>query len=330
MPLHRLLFLAAPLAVLAACAGGPPPQKSDIRTPEEQAFEERVEKANEDMLWRQQVPRLMLDLQTGLSRYFDLVYASGPPRNDDNREKLERFLRETVERGRPKDDPFPTNFDLLLHLATDDDKPRNRAISVAALGFCDRERHPDVYSTLGDAVQSDDADVSHHAVLGLAVLGDKRTPPSWFARVIRDPSRRAEDRSTAAWALFQLQLQTVDNKLAPITSVWVEILEGEIDEEPDEVVITAIRGLGQTRDAAYRQEVERYAVHPTAMVRMAVAIALGRMRSDASAPVLLNMLETSETNGNVRLAARKALQELAPGIDREYDVEEWRKVFDRR
>ncbi len=319
-PLHRLLFLSAPLAVLAACAGGPPPPVDKTISPEEQAILDEQQAKAEDHKKRQELPRLMLDLQTGLQKYFGMVYRSGPPRVEDNKEKLARFLQETVER----------NYDLLDRVAHDFDKPRNQAIAMGALGFCIGKDHPSVLDTLMNGVQSPETDVSHHAVLGLAMLADKHTTPSVLAAVIRDTSRMAEDRSTAAWALYQVQLQVVDDKLAPILAVWREILEGELDEEPDEAIITAIRGLGQSRDPEYRQDVERYAAHPTPLVRMAVAIALGRMRSDASAPVLLGMLDTSETNDNVRLAARKALQELAPGIDREYDVDEWRKVFDRR
>mgnify|MGYP003503310244 CR=1 FL=1 len=64
-------------------------------------------------------------------------------------------------------------------------------------------------------------------------------------------------------------------------------------------------------------------------MRVAAAIAMGRMKSDSSIPVLLTLLGPGETNDNARLAARKALQTLAGGIDRQYDVAAWRKVLDR-
>ena len=43
---------------------------------------------------------------------------------------------------------------------------------------------------------------------------------------------------------------------------------------------------------------------------------------------LIARLGPVETNANVRLAVRKALQALAGGIDRGYDVKEWRRVFE--
>ena len=52
---------------------------------------------------------------------------------------------------------------------------------------------------------------------------------------------------------------------------------------------------------------------------MAVAVALGRIRSEDSLPILFMLLGPAESNQNVKLATRKALQELAPGTDRGYE-----------
>ena len=65
-------------------------------------------------------------------------------------------------------------------------------------------------------------------------------------------------------------------------------------------------------------------------MRTATAIAIGRLGDLRGTEALYTLLGREEPNENVRLAARKALQALAGGEDRGYDVDEWRKVFDLR
>jgi HEAT repeat protein len=65
------------------------------------------------------------------------------------------------------------------------------------------------------------------------------------------------------------------------------------------------------------------------MVRMAAADALARMNAQDRAPELIALLGPEEPMPNVRLHARKALQELAGNADHGYDAVAWRKVFDR-
>jgi hypothetical protein len=64
-------------------------------------------------------------------------------------------------------------------------------------------------------------------------------------------------------------------------------------------------------------------------VRINAAIALGRMNAQNQYEKLLELLSPAETVPNVRLAARKALQALAGGTDHGYEVELWRREFDR-
>ena len=69
--------------------------------------------------------------------------------------------------------------------------------------------------------------------------------------------------------------------------------------------------------------------HPTPKVRFNTAIALGRMNAQEHHAQLIEMLGPGESQPNVRLAARKALQALAGGVDRGYDTELWRREFER-
>jgi hypothetical protein len=61
---------------------------------------------------------------------------------------------------------------------------------------------------------------------------------------------------------------------------------------------------------------------------MATAIALGRMGDPAAAPALIDVLESGETNDNVRLGVRAALRDLAGGRYKGFDTEQWRRIFE--
>ena len=63
---------------------------------------------------------------------------------------------------------------------------------------------------------------------------------------------------------------------------------------------------------------------------MAAADAIARMNSQSHAEDLIALLGPEETVPNVRLHARKALQELAGQGDYGYDVDAWRKAFERK
>ena len=83
------------------------------------------------------------------------------------------------------------------------------------------------------------------------------------------------------------------------------------------------------RDPERTDVVVKFASQPKPKIREATAIALGRMKNQETYAVLLTLLGVAEPNQNVRLAARKGLQALAGNVDAGYDVDEWRKVFDR-
>ena len=118
-------------------------------------------------------------------------------------------------------------------------------------------------------------------------------------------------------------------KKEEILAFYAEALSRPIDHYEPTILVSLIRGMGKGRNPEQAEIVVKYASHPTAKIRETVANALGRMKNPDSAEALLALLSVSETNPNVRLASRKALQALAGDVDRGYDVEEWRKVFHR-
>jgi HEAT repeat protein len=292
----------------------------------EEQFAAREQQAEEDAARRSAPERVLLDLDMSLDKFAEFVHSSGSMRMDANIEKLDAYLRQQAK----------THFEILLHEAENAAIPRNRAIAVAALGF---SGEPEALDPLLNALTADDAEVVTNAVFGLAILRDARTPPSSLAAIIEDETRTPELRASAAWSLHELQQAVVDAD--PIVAVWRRILSGEIDAQPSGVNVQALRGLGEAmRDAGKAAEpseevqatvrnVERYASHPTPMVRWAAAIALGRMGDEDCVPVLLTLIGPGESNQNVRLGARKALQALAGGTDLGYDVREWSKLFER-
>ena len=98
---------------------------------------------------------------------------------------------------------------------------------------------------------------------------------------------------------------------------------------PPGVLVTAARGLGLAGDAANAALVAPLLKHPVPRIRMASALALGRMNAQEHWRELLALIEPAESVQNVRLHARKALAALAGNKDYGYDLAAWRKVFDR-
>jgi HEAT repeat protein len=258
--------------------------------------------------------RLLTDLDKAMHNYTQFLRSGSSPRSETTAVKLHEYISQQATR----------NFDALLVESLRSEYPRNRAIAVAALGFSAR---PEALDPIVHAAQDENPEVVANAVFGLAMLADSRTPSGVVERVIRNEAFDETLRGGAAWTLHELQQVVVDN--GPIIRFWSDLLGGPIDGQPADVLVSAIRGIGRSRDAAHLEVVSRYVSHPVPAVRYQVAIALGRFGSDAAVPTLLTLLGPAETNENVRLAARKGLQELAGGADRKYDVEEWKRVFDR-
>lgn len=253
-------------------------------------------------------------LDQAIDKYASAWLTSELQASERMRDKLETYLITTVEK----------HFNRLLDTAEARDMPRQRAIALAALGFSGR---PEALEPMLNGARDDSAELALAALFGLAVAADARTPPAILGDIMNDAKKPVEVRRNASLALLKLQEKTYAPQA--IMPLWIAVLDKPLDAVDSGIQMHALRGLGFNRDAAHARLAEKFASHPHPMLRTAAAIAMGRMKNDSSVPVLLTLLESSETNDNVRLAARKALQALAGGIDREYDVNSWRKVFDR-
>jgi hypothetical protein len=323
-PLRRsfAVALCGALLALAGCsstssrAGTPDPSLEDEAARRKAEFAAAEEARNS-------LPQLMLDLDKTLERYFLATFNSGSPRAEDTRTRLRNFLEQKLREPIAED---RTQFDTLLLAARDASTPRYQGIALAALGFSTAENAMRALEPLLNGLDSTHDDVVNSAVLGLAMLQDHRTPPGKLARVMNDEERRVEDRATAAWALHQVQEKAVDP--APFEAVWTDLLAGPLDEDPSQVVVSAVRGLGLSRNPEHCDTVVRYLEHPAPLVRLQATIALGRLGNLAAVEPLLALIGGAETNESVRLGASKALRALAGYRGEGYDVEEWRRIFD--
>ncbi len=307
-------FTTALLALLAACASTDP----EVRKEYDPALEaEEQAKVAADAL-RRDFSNVLLQLDQAMDSYVKALSNSGVPRFDSERERLEHLLRDLVN-GKPAG----SNTQKLIALAGDGTDPFFQGIALTALGFADRS---DVMPVILQGAQLQDANLVDRAVLGLAILRDPRTPPGVVAAVMNDPKHPEQGRIGAAWALVTLQENSLHTDA--IVPVWQQLLENSENDHPL-IVANAIRGLGLTRDPRYGELVGRYLTHPTPRVRFNAAVAIGRMNAQDQHEKLFDLLSPAETGPNVRLAARKALQALAGGVDRGYDVELWRLEFQR-
>lgn len=297
------------LLVMSACASAPQGET-------DQAIEDSMaeRRANQAAIQRDQdrFEKILLNLDKSMDKYVESIVTSGIERVDRRTTGLESYIRETVDK----------HYASLLHAADDASIPGNQAIAVAALGFSDR---PESLSPMVNAVHSADPTVSNNAVFGLSMLRDPRTPPHLIARIVED--RQADERSRimAAWCLFRLQERLTDPK--PVYDKWLEILSQPELTDPW-ILITSLRGISRSRNPEHAPFAEKLVSHPTPKVREAAAACLGYLGNRESHTALLTRISPAETNPNVRLAARKALQALAGNIDRGYDVREWQRVFE--
>jgi HEAT repeats len=311
--MSRCLLFA--MLFLLGCASSEP---TPIRREYDPTLVAEEHKKIEDDAARRDFSRVVLQLDQGMDSYVRALANSGVATSDVERERLERMLRQLVS-----GEPPGTNTDKLIALASDGTDPFFQGIALAALGFADRS---DVMPVILQGAQLSDPDLVDRAVLGLAILRDPRTPPGIIAAVMNDKKHGERGRIGAAWAL--VRLQEVSLHADEIVPVWLQVLNDGTDQHPL-ILANALRGLGLARDARYGELVARFLKHPTPRVRINAATALGRMNAQDRHEDLLQLLAPSESVPNVRLAARKALQTLAGGTDRGYDVNLWRREFDR-
>jgi HEAT repeat protein len=182
--------------------------------------------------------------------------------------------------------------------------------------------------TIAQGAMLDDPVLIDRAVFGLAMLRAPATPPGILAAVVENEKLPLETRTQAAWALYQIQ--EMSRRRDEILAIWRRYAGPDRERIPELALVQAVRGLGLSRDAANADLVVPLLQSPLPLVRMAAASAIGRMNDQAHALDLLALIGPDETNANVRLHARKALQALVGYADYEYDVEAWRRAFERK
>lgn len=311
------------LLLFAACASAEPRREPAV----EEA--DHARKMQEEDQKRRDVRAVLVRLDQAMDSYVQAISRQGEFRADATADRLYKLINETVlDRGayRPNQ-PRPAPGETLAMLkgrAVDGSNVDEQGIALAALGFSGQ---PEVMETILSGAQLGDPYLVDRAVLGLAVLQAPKTPPGVLEQIILRPTHPEDGRVQAAWALFRIQ-QTVEGA-SPFVAIWQRLLTEHRETLPGGVLVTAVRGLGFTRDAKHADLVASFLKHPTPRVKMAAALAIGRMKSQRHWEQLLALLDPQETVQNVRLAAVKALVELAGGVDHQYDVAAWRKTFDR-
>jgi hypothetical protein len=311
------------LLLFAACSSAPPATEPAV----EEAQHDR--KMQEEDSKRRDFRAVLVRLDQAMDSYVQAVSRRGELRADTQAERLYKLINETVlDRGAYRaDEPRPRpgeTLALLTARATDARNPDEQGIALAALGF---SAQLDVMPTILQGAQLDDPYVVDRAVLGLAVLKSPKTPPGVLEAIVLKAKHPEDGRVQAAWAL--LCIQQVVEKPEAIVAIWQRLLTEHRDTMPAGVLVTAVRGLGFTRDKAHADLVASFLKHPTPRVRMAAALAIGRMKAQAYWEQVLALIDPQEVNQNVRLYAVKALVELAGGVDHQYDVAAWRRTFER-
>ncbi len=308
---HLARSLCVPgLALLLAACGSTKPAGPDPEVEKQFLADRAKAMAMSDRSYEAELIRL----DQALDKYATAWLTSEATAGERLKDRLESHLRQTVAKL----------FARLLTTAEDRTNPFQRAIAVASLGFSGR---PEALDPMLNAVRGDDNEAATAALFGLAVLQDPNTPAAPIGAVMLDEKRPIELRRNASLALMKLQEKTYDPRV--VLPFWTSVLELPIETTDDALQLHAVRGVGLLRDAEQARLVERMGSHPQPKLRSAAAIAMGRMKNQSSVEPLLALLGPAEKNDNVRLAARKGLQELAGGIDREYDVTAWRKAFQR-
>lgn len=316
-----LLFLLP----LAACGSVP-----TIRTEAAPDLTERERELRDLDAKRRDFDVTLLKLDQAMDSYVMAVTNRGETRADANAARLEKTIRDmvldvgTVAVSKNSPQQPGENYRRLIAAASDGSDVRNQGIALAALGFAGAS---EVMPTILQGAQLEDPYLVDHAVLGLAVLRSPKTPPGVLEAVVLRKKHPEDGRAQAAWALYQIQ--EVSESQSSIKDFWVRCLTTERETLPLGVVVTAVRGLGLSRDPQNAELVAGFLTHPTPRLRMAAAIALGRMNAQTHSKDLIALLGPQETVQNVRLCARKALADLAGGVDYGYDVIAWRKIFDR-
>lgn len=319
-------LLASSLLLFAACSSSP----EDLRREPAPDEEARAQQMRQEDARRRDFNAVLVRLDQAIDSYVQALNSRGEMRADQQAERLEKLLRETVLDSGPAlaGSTRPTSpgstYERLQAVATDASNPAHQAIALAALGFSGMA---EAMPTMLQGVQLSDPNVQDAAALGLGILREPSTPLGPLAAIVGSAKHPPDGRVNAAWAIYCIQTTATDH--ATFVPVWLRFLTEQREGMPEGVLVQAVRGLGLARDPANGALVATFLKHPVPRLRMTAALALGRMNAQEQWTDLLDLLGPQETVQNVRLHARKALVELAGGNDYGYDVSAWRKAFDR-
>ncbi len=307
-------LLPLALATLGACSGSPTVRREADPTLEQRAAEQQAADQK-----RRALPAALVQMDQLIDSHVRAVANQGVLRADRQAATIEKTLRDLAIE----------HYDALVTAAADAAEPAHQRIALGALGYSGKA---DAMHAILPGAQSGDEKLVNAAVLGLAILKNPLTPPGVLQAVMENAAFRPESRIQAAWALYRIQeANSLGSPVAAeILAIWRSLLGRPFHDVDPGIVASAVRGLGLGREPTDGALAARYTTHPTPRVRWMAAIALGRMNAQEQHEALIALLEPAETNANVRLAARKALEALAGGTDRGYDVAEWRAVFQRK
>ncbi|MEE2887953.1 MAG: hypothetical protein VX951_11050 [Planctomycetota bacterium] len=319
------------LSVLTACSTTPTPRGvSDDEIEAQFAERAKKRKAYDAILNERQ--RVLLDLDKALDKFYESVHQGADHRVVSRREALEKVIRDKTRR----------HFDSLVATADNPTHVGNRGIALAALGFADGLTGPEgarkksdrdyvetALNSLVTALNDPDSHIVNQAVHGIGMLRAPNTPTKAIASILEDSKESQGIRRAAAWTLMSVQPYLAGDRRKALRPIWLRLLSQPVGELEPEISVQALRGLGLFRLAEDARSVEPYCDHPMALVRIHACVALGRQKNQNSHKKLFQLLQPSESNRNVRLAARKALKALAGGTDRGYDLKKWEKLFQR-
>ncbi len=330
---HQSVAAGTLLALIPACT---------TTTQQDGVFDEdyqkhyvaRMQQMKETDARLNQLPRVMIDLDKAIDKYFEAVHKGADHRVLATREALDTLIRGKTRR----------HFDALVRTAENPEHVGNRGIALAALGFADEPRsqlekagnQPGrnyveiALNSLITALGDENDHVVNQALHGLGMLRAQHTPTKAIGAILETSKNDLGMRRVAAWTLMSIQPQLAGDHKNSILPIWMRLLSQPIGELEPEIVVQAVRGLGLYRRSEDARIIEPYCEHPVALVRAAAAIALGRQMNQGSHKKLFELLEPSETNRNVRRMARGALTALAGGRDRGYDLKKWEKQFQRK
>ena len=352
VPRAQLSLLAlAPLfsvVVWTSCAS---PEPTAVDPEVEESFRDLARDAERTAVEQDVYYRNLKRLQIAIDGYLREVRVNGRS-GSSKLESSERWIVKTVAgleeklirtatTDRVEAAHLGSNLDgqrIPQHIVDKLSKNEFRSVAVAALGFSGTDN---ALSALVNALE--DPELIEVAASALAIQKHADAPIGRLRSLILDESLSAETRAVCAWALFEVQSALVGRpRIEEVARTWRDILSQPMETYNGGILMQALRGLGLASQTLAKFQKERspeeleqakkdaelaasFVVHPVPRVRMAVCIALVRIGDVSQYEALLPLL--SETNPNVQTWARMALGDLAGERGGEYDVQQWRRIF---